>query len=311
MLNQDVNRLRIFVALERERLARLGSSDGEFVSPIAAHLNDSEAAVFNRLSTEYEDKSEEEKKTWRRRVLRDVLSGVPPIDRNVHGFHIDQALAKESPSVKKIIAEWLGPPAPAAKGSVRDGKKALTGTVCRTFAGQFVSLQDLKKATAFDRLNGTQLARLIRLSGVREVALACVRIEAVEAVGAFLRKFSAEDARAIATRINGLRENTDERLSLAENFVQAALEAEDNPPAILNLVGMRLVGVLLCDGSKLRLSYAALKLPFEIKPRLVEIAADEREKTPRFLRRQVAAEVENLAEAISQAATGELRKQEV
>ena len=307
-----------------------GNLRDEKFSPLFEHLTEPEAEELKRLRTNYQIKTEVEKTNWRASVLSKIGTDEQLIDETVHSSHINDALQKEIPAVQKIIAAALPPgyknsmetvvPNKRKKTSVAPDLKTNSGseksreeafkklsssiekTIRRTFARQFVSLRNLPKPTAFDRLSGTQLARLIRLSGIREVALACVRIEAVESVAAFLRRFSAEDARAVAAQLNSLRRTSESRLSFAESLVQTTIEIEPQPSAMLDLLGVWLIGIFLCNSAEIRIHYTNQKLPLEVVTKLPEIIDQQCRNTPKDLQKKISAEIEHLAETIARTA---------
>ena len=264
------------------------ASPNDFFSPIKKHLTNAEAAEFERLAANYQNKTEKEKAEWRGAVLRKIGNDEQLIDETVHPSHVNDALRREIPAVRKIVEKESS-----------DAVSPLEKNVRRAFAKQFIARRDLPKPTAFDFLNGAELARLIRLAGIREVALACVRIEAVEAVAAFLRTFPAEDARAVAAQLNGLRDSSEERLVVAETQVQTALEIEPQPTAMLDALGICLLGIALCGSTDERVRYTNQKLPLEAIEKLPEIIAEQCRRTPVDLQRKINVEVERLAVTIA------------
>lgn len=337
MKNNFPDRTEIFLALALKQLAQANSSaNADFMPSLEAeakpaeislagfdYLSEREREKFRRVQTEYEQKSDTEKTDWQNQILGKIGADESLIDERVHYSHINEALQKEIPVVQKIIVANLPnsyrkstdtftgrkkkagdtaelKPLPTEKDkTAAKAKTALDKTIRRAFATQFVHVRDLKKPTAFDRLSGNHLARLIRLTGIREVALACVRIEAVESVAAFLRIFSAEDAQAIAAQLNSLAEISETRLAFAENLVQTTLEAESQPSAMLDLLGISLIGVALIGVSESRVQFTNQKLPLEIAPKLPEIIGEQSSETSRELRSQIKSEIETLAETLA------------
>lgn len=317
MKNEGSKKLEIFLLLALRQAARSDSAGSESdetaegepsenaFSAIAAQLSAADAEKFERLRTEYRNKSGEEKEKWRARIETFIGTDEPSVDDSVHRSHVGAALEKEIPAIRKIVVSSLSPAHLSQFSQKRAESESsktyraawLEKNVRRAFAKKFVALRDLPAATAFDRLSGAQFARLIRHAGIREVALACVRIEAVESVTAFLRRFAAEDARAIAAQLSASRQISDERLSFAENRVQSALEIEPQPSAMLDLLGIRLVGNLLCANAA-RAVYTEQKLPLEVAPKLSEIIETQCRQTPPALQLEIGAEVERLAETI-------------
>ena len=275
---------------------------------LKAQLPAPEAEKFARLKADYQTKSEEKKANWQKQIKNSIGANNPIIDENIHWSHIDAALKKEIPAIRKIIVAALPPAhrkylAPKEDEATEESpfrSPALAKSICQTFARQFVALSDLSITRAFDRLSGEQFARLVRMAGIREVAFACARITAVESVAAFVRRFPAEDARAIAAQLSDLPKASDERLLFAENIVQAALEIEPQPAAMLDLLGIWLVGILLSGKKAKRSTYTTQKLPLEFAPKLAEIIETQRQQTPPELQNEISAEIEQLARSIRQ-----------
>ena len=321
MSHQPPDRVEIFFALALKSGAARSSSNNaaeplsdnltdENFSLISAHLSEKEAQKFQRLQAEFQDKPATEKGEWQAKILRKIGTDELLIDETIHWSYVGEALRKEIPAVQTIIFESLPPEYQKAINlSTAESKEKnrttdeIEKTVRRAFAEQFVSLRDLPKPTVFDRLNGAQLARLIRLTGIREVALACLQIEAVELVAAFLRRFAAEDANAIAVQLNNLPKMSEARLEHAENLVQTTLEIESQPSAMLDLLGIHLTGIALGDSQNERIIYTNQKLPLEVAPQLPEIIKEQRHAAPEILRREISAEVEQTAQTIFRSAS--------
>lgn len=312
-------KLEVFLLLALNRRTLLNSDEnGENIetdefsekifSALSAQMSAPEAENFERMRRDYEKKSEAEKENWRNRVETAIGADESFLDQNIHRSHIDAALRNETAAVGKVLAAGMPPeyqnrstdkPKNTGDETTRNHRH-LEKSVRETFARQFVARQNLPAPTAFDNLSGARLARLIRLAGIREVALACVRISAVESVASFLRRFSAEDARAIAAQLNALPKTSGERLSFAENLVQIALEQESKPSAMLDLLGFRLIGISLCAGTPERVRYTEQKLPLEVEPKLSDVIDAQCRKTPVGLQREVGRQIEQLAETITE-----------
>lgn len=280
--------------------------------PLFNQLSKPEKDKLNHLLAEYNKKPEAEKENWKKKVHSFIGTDTRFLDENIHWSHIEEPLKNEPSAVRRIVFDALPE---AGKTYLKErvdieseqlpqpeehGNKAglVKQAVQRAFAKQFTSLSDLDKPTAFDRLSGTQTVRLIRLAGIREVAYACARIEAVETLAAFLKRFPAEAARAIATQLNSLPKTSEERILFAENLVQTAFENEPQPSAMLDLLGIWLIGIRVCESPANRIRYAQQKLPKEFAPELSEIIDSQCRKTPPNLQKEVSAEIENLAETI-------------
>lgn len=297
--------------------AQTGEESREEIFPaFAEQMSAPDYENFERLRLDYQNEPDAEKQKWREQIQFSIGAAAEfSIDENIHRSHVEAALARENPAIQTIVRAVLPDiyqsgsetNSPVEKTPTTQTKSiariALEKTVCRTFAAQFVALRDLRNAKTFDCLSGAQIARLARLAGIREVAYACAGIESVESVGAFLRRFAPEDARAIAGQLSGLPKISAERLAFAESLVQTALATEPQPAsAMLDWLGIRLVGILLCareENSGARVAYAEQKLPSETAPKFSELIETECRKTPDAIKRKIGAEIEKLAETVA------------
>ncbi|HYO63797.1 MAG TPA: hypothetical protein VER08_09220 [Pyrinomonadaceae bacterium] len=199
--------------------------------------------------------------------------GAAQLDEHVHPSHVVEVLRDEPAYVRRLVAAHL-PPALAAHVEEVFGaggatsvspepESELVGVVRRTFLSHFTSRAELARVTPLELLTGVELARLVRLLGVRETALACRAIQAVEAVGSFLRRFAPEDAHAVAAHISTLTDVDPRRVAFAERVVHEAFSAEPEPSAMLNRAGLRLLALTLATRDEAHLNYVAQKLPLE------------------------------------------------
>ncbi len=329
MRHQSPDRLEIFLALAEQSVREPDSasettapklveetsaaSPDEFRSAILDYLSEKESDKFRRLAAAYQSKSESERAEWQEKVLLKIGTDEHLVDDTVHWSYVNEALLKEIPAVREIIFASLPSECrkainPALDESTKTPSnqrpKVVARTIRRAFAGNFAALRNLPKPTAFDRLSGSQTARLIRLAGIREVALACLQIEAVELVAAFLRRFSTEDAQAVAAQLNSLPKMSEERLEFAENLVKTMVETETEPSAMLDLLGIHLLGSALCSSSEQRVAYANQKLPLEAAPQLSAIIAEQCRLVPSDLQSEISAEIEQTAQTIHRSANG-------
>ncbi|MET0649319.1 MAG: hypothetical protein ABW208_22135 [Pyrinomonadaceae bacterium] len=224
----------------------------------------------------------EKRRDWLRHTLaraRPLVRAAPPLDEHLHHSHVTEALRGEPERVRRLVVGHLPPALAAAcsqalglapedsRGDSERGSEPepeVVAVVRRVFLSHFITLSDVERPTALDSLSGAELARLVRLLGVRETALACRGIEAVEAVAAFLKRFAPEDARAIAAHIRTLTSVEPWRVARAGQHVQEALRAEPDPGAMLDRVGLRLLATGLSGRTRRAgLRYAAQKLPVE------------------------------------------------
>jgi hypothetical protein len=234
------------------------------------------------------------------------------LDEHIHPSHVAAALRAEPPRVRALVASHLPfalAPAVAAESGVGgagaggdEPAPEVVEVVRREFLSRFVSAAELPAQTPLELLSGAELARLVRMLGVRETAVACRGIEAVEAVASFLRRFAPEDARAVAAHMRSLSEVDARRVAFAEQVVREALLGEDDPRAMLDRTGLRLLAVALAGpDDRLRLRYTAQKLPVEAarwleeSARAVAAQADAQGPPARELLRSIARDTEALA----------------
>ena len=212
---------------------------------------------------------------------------VPVLDQHVHPSHVVEAVRGEPryiqlliinhlpPALAVLAAEALGLGAaatPPARNALQPAPEVIS-VARRTLASHFASAAELARPTALDLLSGVEMARLVRLLGVCEAALACRGLPAKETVAAFLRHFPAEDVRAIAARISTLTDIDPERVRFAKEIVREALQTEGEPAARLDRTGLYLLALTLAGHDETRLRYTAQKFPLAIACRLRELTA--------------------------------------
>jgi len=312
MIKNSSKKLDIFLLLAINQASGQNSAEPatvadqvqEFLDKFSKSLSSEESDALKHLHLEYLDESAEEQKHWREEIENSIGKDEPILDENIHFSHIDLAINAELSTSREIISASLPlsykqdfsnteneiiakPRSPWIERNLR-----------RAFVDQFVTLEDLETVSGFDRLSGAQIARLARFAGIREVALACMRIDEVESVSAFIRRFKTEDARAIATQISTSPQISDERAFFAENLVQSTMEMESEPSEMLDLLGIWLIGILLCDASTERVAYTTQRFPVAFAPKLAEIIEAQCRQTPADLQKEIGFEIEELVETI-------------
>jgi hypothetical protein len=228
---------------------------------------------------------------WVAHMIRRARGSLPRFDERIHPSHVAERLREEPPRVRSLVlsylptrvAEEVAAQLGVARHATTEANTAapeVVAVVRREFLSRFEPPPDAASARPLDLLSGAGLARLVRLLGVRETAVACRGIEAVEAVASFLRRFGPEDARAVASHIASLTEVEPARVRFAEQVTREALIDGAEPGAMLDLVGLRLLANSFGpDEDSSRLRYAAQKLPVEAARLLAEMA---REGVARF-----------------------------
>jgi hypothetical protein len=230
---------------------------------------------------------------WVAHMIRRARGSETRFDERIHPSHVAEQLREEPPRVRSLVLSYLptriAEDVAAQLGMARHAHTEanaaapeVVAVVRREFLSRFEPPPSASSARPLDLLSGAGLARLVRLLGVRETAVACRGIEAVEAVASFLRRFGPEDARAIASHIASLTDVEPARVRFAEHVTREALIDGAEPGAMLDLVGLRLLANSFgSDSDSSRLRYAARKLPIEASRLLSEMA---REGITRFVK---------------------------
>lgn len=288
-MNPETERVEVLLALAD--IFAGGEGDGDDVRPAEAReellstVSEETRHAVRRRGEWLDRLAPEKRRDWLRHTLsraRPITRAAPPLDEHLHHSHVTEALRGEPERVRRLVVSHLPPALAAActdglglseqdaRGSQAEAEREagpepeVVAVVRRVFLSNFITLADVERPTALDLLSGAELARLVRLLGVRETALACRGIEAVEAVAAFLKRFAPEDARAVAAHIRTLTNVEPWRVARAGQRVQEALRAEPDPGAMLDRTGLRLLAAALSGRARrASLRYAAQKLPVE------------------------------------------------
>jgi len=309
-LNAETERIEVILALAD---AFAGGAGVEAREELLSTLNEETRHAVRRRGEWLDRLAPEKRRDWLRHTLaraQPSKRGAPPLDEHLHHSHVTEALRGEPARVRRLVvahlphalaeacAGALGMSAEAARAEVEREAPApeVVAVVRRVFLAHFITLADLERPAPLDFFSGAELARLVRLLGVRETALACRGIPAVEAVAAFLKRFSPEDAGAVALHLKSMTNVEPWRVALAGQHVQEALRAEPEPAAMLDRTGLRLLAAALAGRTRrASLRYAAQKLPVEAARWLRLMAAtstgpeasDETAETRRLIAREV------------------------
>ncbi|HEX8150766.1 MAG TPA: hypothetical protein VF591_26515 [Pyrinomonadaceae bacterium] len=283
-MNAETERIEVLLALADAFADGAGVEDAPRASEARAGMLstlDEETRHAVRRRGEWLDRlTPDKRRDWLRHTLsraRPATHGAPPLDEHLHHSHVAEALRGEPERVRRLVVAHLPPALGAAcaralgmsvKEVEREGgarpSPEVVAVVRRVFLSHFITLADVERPTPLDFFSGAELARLVRLLGVRETALACRGIAAVEAVAAFLKRFSPEDASAVALHLKSMTNVEPWRVALAGQHVQEALRAEPEPAAMLDRTGLRLLAAALSGRARrASLRYAAQKLPVE------------------------------------------------
>lgn len=284
-MNAETERIEVLLALADAFADGAAVADGARVSDSRAEmlstLDEETRHAVSRRGEWLDRLTPEKRRDWLRHTLaraRPVTHGAPPLDEHLHPTHVTEALRGEPERVRRLVVahlphalatactQALGMSVEDARADVEreEPSPEVVAVVRRVFLSHFITLADVERPTPLDFFSGAELARFVRLLGVRETALACRGIPAVEAVAAFLKRFAPEDARAIATHIRTLTTVEPRRVASAGQHVQEALRAEPEPGAMLDRTGLRLLATALSGRARrASLRYAAQKLPVE------------------------------------------------
>lgn len=297
-------------------------------------LGDADRRAVERRAQWYAKLGRDKQASWLARMLARSRAKLAHLDEHIHPSHILEELRDEPPRIQALILRHLPPAlaascataldlelpvtpegrhAPAPIESVAGGGRGpevrdadpvdvapapeIVDLVRRTFLSHFVAANEINNPTHLDVLSGLELARLVRLLGVHETAIACRGVNRAEAVGSFLRRFAAEDARAIATHMATLISVEPQRIALAEQLVHEALSLEPEPGAMLDRLGMQVLAVALAvrEAAAVRAAYITQKLPVEAARELREMVAAGSHRYDHEMTRLVARETEALA----------------
>lgn len=320
------------VALSTSNASSAGTSessaDGD-IWHVLSLLDVRDREIAERRAAWYAKLPAERQAMWLGRTLRRARPDAQPLqlDEHVHPTHIVEALRDEPRRIQTLIlrhipanlaeacAHALGlknvrrqrPSAsPGGRYGGRERRSAtrdeppdteIVAFVRRRFIARFVHYNQLHNPTPLDSLNGAELARLIRLSGVREAAIACRGVAQVENIASLWRRFPAEDARAFAAHMATLADVEPARVSFAEELVGEALRENSDPIAMLDHTGMLLLALVMYAGDTKRMHHTSQKLPLSAALWLREISdqAQQQYRRRREVAQLIARETETLA----------------
>ena len=307
-MSSNVNQIRLetLIALGlSKRWPRTESSDD--LSTLLAELNPSDRKTALDLTQRFQNLPAAEQSRWLASRVGRIRASSPERERrfedDIHPSQIIDALRNEPPRIQSLIvgvlplhrdavAEALGvTPASAPHASAAK----IADVARRAFFAQFIPAAVLNDPTALDLLSGVELARLIRLLGVRETAIACKGVTAVEAVTAFLKRFSAEDAHAIRYQLVSLKTLEPQRIDFAETVVRNAITEGSIEAATLDRVGLTLLAMVLAESDQLRRRHTTQKLPLAASRQLDELMNSGLPECDPETARHIVAETHSLA----------------
>jgi hypothetical protein len=277
----------------------------------------------------YENLTAESQEQWITYTLRQARESSRQksfhIDKTVHPSHIARALLKEPRPIQALILLNLSPVLAesviafinaaefeenredvdssllqsynASKSLKEFPKEEVLAVIRHSFIGQFIGSSSIRNPTSFDLLSSSDLTRFIRILSIRETAMACRAIPTVESVASFLRRFSTEDAHAIAKHIAALTTVDIKRVAFAEEILHMAIKADPGSKALLNQVGLSILKIVLRNIDLLKLAYTRQKLPIGVLETLdtIELGELDQEMFP-----QIDKEAETLASTLRQ-----------
>jgi hypothetical protein len=249
----------------RPEMAEVEESDSD-LTRVLAELSSADRKAVVDLKRRFEKLSPAAQNRWLASRVGRIRASSPERERrfneDIHPSQIVEALRDEPERIQTLVAVSLD----RTPTSTKIGEVAR-----RAFFAQFVPTSALQNHTALDLLSGVELARLIRLFGVRETAIACKGVAAVETVTAFLKRFSAEDAHAILFHLSSLTAVEPERIVFAGTVVRNAIDEGVIEASTLDRVGLTLLAMVLVESDELRRRHIAQKLPLAASRQLDEL----------------------------------------
>jgi hypothetical protein len=306
--NSDQIRIETLIALALSKRwpGSEPESDGD-LSRLLAELSVPDRKAAMDLTQRLEKLSPAEQNRWLASRVGRIRAGSPERERrfeeDIHPSQIIEALRTETPLIQSLIvgvlplhrdtvAEALGV---LPRASSQSSATKVADVVRRAFFARFIPAAALSGHTSLDLLSGVELARLIRLLGVRETAIACKGVTAVEAVTAFLKRFSAEDAHAIRFHLASLKTLDPERIVFAETVVRNAIDDGSIDSATLDRVGLTLLAMVLAEADELRRRHTAQKLPLAASRQLDELLSGGLPQCDPAIARHIIRETHSLA----------------
>ena len=258
------------------------ASEESDLARVVAELNAADRKAALELTQRFESLSSGEQSRWLASRVARIRASSPERERrfteDIHPSQMIDALRNEPPRIQALIVGALRlhqaevtAELGVSPGTAPPGSTKIADVVRRSFFARFVPTAALNDQTALDLLSGVELARLIRLLGVRETAIACKGVTAVEAVTAFLKRFSAEDAHAIRFHLASLKTLAPERIVFAETIVRNAIDEGSIEASTLDQVGLTLLAMVLAESDRLRRRHTAQKLPLAASRQLDEL----------------------------------------
>ena len=279
------------------------------LSRVLAELSASDQKAAMDLTQRFERLSPAAQGRWLASRVARIRASSPERDRrfkeDIHPSQIIDALRHEPPRIQSLIAGSLPSSYAVAIAEELEVSPAnspapakIADVVRRAFFAQFVATAVLHDHTALDLLSGVELARLIRLLGIRETAIACKGVTAVETVTAFVKRFSAEDAHAILFHLASLKTVEQERIIFAEVVVRQAIDQGTIEASTLDRVGLTLLAMVLAESDELHRRHTAQKLPVAASQQLDELLNSSLPECDPETARYIVAEIHSLASTL-------------
>ena len=268
-----------------------------------------------------EQKSPDELLAWVATVLRQTLAGIGPdsgyLDESIHQSHVLAALQREPNRIRMLILQYLPRDLATALAKVLelrweteqtadDSDQERTGcepvldarlirVVRRAFLSNFITAEMLSDLRQFDLLSNIELARLIRLLGVQQTAIACRGVTEAETVASFLQHFSAEDSAAIARHMLATEAIEARWVEFAQQLVQSAMNSGAEGATLLEQVGLSLLAAVLAGHDMQRRRYTQQKLPLDVSHKLEAMISDCEQTRDTELEQVLADDVETIS----------------
>lgn len=230
-----------------------------------------------KRASEVESLSDIQRQQWLGRWVDNVRrrGRSTKLDHHIDPGHIARVLKIEPVAIRRSILDYLpaelshevyrllgtiSTESPVTDGSLTEVPEEIVEVVKERFLANFVSVESLCETNALDELSTPQLRQLIRLLGLREIAIACRGIRSKEKIAAFLCRFAEEDAKAIATYLANLDHVEPIWVSIADRMVQRVWKRRLRPHQIVHKIGLELLACAFADRNGTAARYTAQKL---------------------------------------------------
>ena len=222
---------------------------------------------------------DKDRKIWQARQLNKIRrrNRANRLSRQIHPEQITAVLQTETRAVRELIlrnlpihlanqiALRLNLPIDFSNPTKSNPPvaEAIVKLIRQQFLAHFVVFEDIYEPTAADNLSVAELARLVRLLGVRETAIACRGISSKESLAAFLTKFKETEVVEIVEQIAEQEKIKPFWVAAADKLVRRNLEDGFRANEFLSNLGLNLLALAYLHKDEAALAYTAQKMSLE------------------------------------------------